>query len=104
MSLYNPNIFPLPVSGLSGDFKLNQVAVGSMAAKSDSNLGAQKEQVVTLPIQLNTDAFLNAAKKALSTQKANYSFNGGVETSAGKLPFTKEGNVSLSDLVSALLP
>jgi LEA14-like dessication related protein len=104
VSLYNPNIFPLPVSGLSGDFKLNQVAVGSMAAKSDSNLGAQKEQVVTLPIQLNTDAFLNAAKKALSTQKANYSFNGGVETSAGKLPFTKEGNVSLSDLVSALLP
>ncbi|MFT5708793.1 MAG: LEA14-like dessication related protein [Oceanospirillaceae bacterium] len=104
VSLYNPNPFPLPISGLNGDFQLNQISVGSMAAKSDKSLGAQKTQTITLPIQLNTAAFMNAAKKALSTQKASYRFNGGVETPAGKLPFSKTGNVSLSDIISALLP
>ncbi|MEH6442867.1 MAG: LEA type 2 family protein [Oceanospirillaceae bacterium] len=104
VSLYNPNVFPLPISGLSGDFKLNKLSVGSMAAKSDTSLAAKKTQTVTLPIQLNTAAFLNAAKTALSTQQANYSFNGGIETSAGKLPFSKTGDVSLSAIISALLP
>lgn len=104
VSLYNPNIYPLPVSALSGDFKLNQVSVGSMKATSDTQLGAQQTQTVTLPVQLNTDALINAAKGALSTQQVNYRFSGGIETSAGKLPVTKAGHLSLTDLMSALLP
>jgi LEA14-like dessication related protein len=104
LSVYNPNVFPLPISGLSGDFKLNQVVIGALAATSDKNLAAQQTQTVTLPIQLNTNAFISGAKSALSTQQAKYSFNGGIETSAGTLPFSKTGNLSLSDIMAALLP
>ena len=104
VSLYNPNIFPLPVSGISGNIKLNGVAIGSMAAKSDKMLAANTTQVVTLPIQLNTNGFVSAAKKAFSTQQAKYSFSGEIDTSAGTLPFSKQGDLSLRDIISALLP
>lgn len=104
VDLYNPNIYPLPVSGLSGDFQLNQVAVGSMAAKSERSLPAKATQSITLPIQLNTKALGDAAKRALTTREAKYSFNGSVETSVGNLPVTKQGEISVSDILSALLP
>lgn len=104
VAIFNPNIFPLPISGLRGDLKLNEVAVGSMAATSTKSLAANTTQVVTLPLQLSTAAFMNAAKTALSTRKASYSFNGGIETSVGTLPFTKKGDLSLTEIVTALLP
>lgn len=104
VSLYNPNFFPLPVSGISGEIKLNQVAIGSMAAKSDKMLAANSTQIVTLPIQLNTSGFVIAAKKAFRTQQAQYSFNGKVDTSAGTLPVSKRGDLSVRDIISALLP
>jgi len=104
VSLYNPNIFPLPVSGLSGDFILNDIAIGSMAAKSDKILAASETQVVTLPIKLNTQGFIDAAKRAFTTQKASYQFNGGIKTTAGTLPFSKQGDLSVKDLMSSLLP
>ena len=52
VSVYNPNIYPLPISGLNGNFKLNQISVGSMAATTDKSLAGQQTQVVTLPVSL----------------------------------------------------
>jgi len=104
VSLYNPNVFPLPISQLNGDFKLNDLSIGSIAATSDETLGAQSTQVVSLPIKLSSSALISSAKSAFSTQKANYNLSGEIETSAGKLPLAKEGSLSVSDVVSALLP
>ena len=102
VDLYNPNLFPLPISGLSGDFQLNQVSVGSVAAKSEGNLAAQATQTVTLPIKLNSDALSSAAQQALGSGQVNYSFNGGVATSAGEVPVSKSGKLSIADLTKAL--
>ena len=104
VSLYNPNIFPLPISGISGDFKLNNIAIGSLSATSDKMLAAQTTQIVTLPIQLNSSGFVTAAKRAFSTQKADYSVNGAIKTSVATIPFSKQGVLAVSDLISALLP
>jgi LEA14-like dessication related protein len=103
VSVYNPNIYPLPISGLSGDFKLNQISVGSMSAKTDSSLAAQKTQTVTLPIKLSTDAFKKAAKAAIMNRETNYSFNGAIDTSIGQVPVSKTGSVSAAALLSALV-
>ena len=103
VSVYNPNIYPLPISGLNGDFKLNKVSVGSMAATSDKSLAGQQTQVVTLPIKLNTDAFKKAAKSAIAARQTNYSFNGAIDTSIGQVPVSKTGSVSVADLLSALI-
>ncbi len=103
VSVYNPNIYPLPISGINGDFKLNQVSIGSLAAKSDKSLAAQQTQVVTLPIKLSTSAFKQAAKNAISTRKTDYSFNGAIDTSVGKVPVSKTGSISVADLLSALV-
>ena len=104
VSVYNPNVFPLPISQLNGDFKLNQLSIGSIAATSDKTLGAQSTQVISLPIKLSSSALISSAKGAFSSQKADYNLSGALVTSAGKLPFSKEGSLSVSDLISALVP
>lgn len=103
VSVYNPNIYPLPISGLNGNFKLNQISVGSMAATTDKSLAGQQTQVVTLPVSLNADAFKKAVKNAISTRQTNYTFKGAIDTSIGQVPVSKTGSVSVADLVSALL-
>ena len=102
VTLYNPNIYPLPISGLSGDIELNQIAIGSMAVNADEMIGAQETQVVTLPIQLDTKAITSAATSIFTTQQANYSFNGSIETAAGTLPISKQGKLSIGDILSVL--
>lgn len=103
LDLYNPNLFPLPVSGLKGDFQLNGVSVGALAAESSASLAAQSTQTVTLPIKLNTNALSAAVKKGLTSGKTAYSFNGGVNTSVGEVPLSKSGELSIGDLTKALL-
>ncbi len=100
VDLYNPNAFSLPLSGMTGDITVNQLTIGSVDAKSDESLAAHSTQKVTLPIMLNSDALMEAAKSVMKQQKAEYSFNGGVKTSVGDIPLSKKGNLSLQDLIS----
>lgn len=104
VDLYNPNPFPLPVSALNGAFKLNQFDVGSIAAETDKSLAAHATQTVTLPIALDTDALVDAAQSVFTKQQANYNFSGGIQTPAGQLPFAKQGELSVTDVIKALLP
>lgn len=103
VALFNPNAFPLPISGLSGGLQLNDLTIGSIDAKSDSSLPAQTVQTVTIPISLDPDAFFKAAKSVLTQRKASYEFNGGVTTSVGTVPLSSSGDFSVQDIISALL-
>ncbi len=103
VQLYNPNPFSLPISELNGDFKLNQLLIGSIAAESQQSLAANATQTVSFPISLDPNALIAAAKNVLSTQKANYNFNGGVTTPVGTLPLSTKGELSVQDMLSALI-
>lgn len=103
VDLYNPNAFTLPISGLSGDIMLNQLAIGSLEAESDQNLAAHSTQTVSVPISLDTNALMDAAKSVLMSRQAQYNFNGGVKTPVGKVPFSKSGELSIQDVLSSLI-
>ena len=103
VDLYNPNPFTLPMSGFSGDFKLNNLSIGSVEASSDQKLVAHGTQTITLPISLDTSALIEAAKSVFTQRQANYHFNGGVDTSVGKIPFSKSGELSVQDIISQLI-
>jgi LEA14-like dessication related protein len=103
LSLYNPNPFPLPISGMAGDISLNNLHIGSLEAQSEQHLAAYGTQTVTLPVSLDPNALLEAAKSVLLQGKANYNFNGNVSTSLGQVPFTKEGELSAKDILSSIM-
>ncbi len=103
VDLFNPNAFPLPLSGLSGAMSLNDHAIGSLSASSDQSLAANATQTVTVPVQLDANAFLEAAKTVLTQRQAKYNFNGGVNTSIGKVPFSTSGDLSIKEIISTLL-
>ena len=104
VSLYNPNPFPLPISAIAGDMTLNSLTIGSLEAKSDQNLTAYGTQDITLPLSLDPDALLDAAQSVLLQGKASYTFNGDVQTSIGRVPFTKEGVLSAKEVMGSMLP
>ncbi len=104
VSLYNPNPFPLPISAIAGDIALNSLTIGSLEAKSDQNLTAYGTQDITLPLSLDPDALLDAAQSVLLQGKASYTFNGDVQTSIGRVPFTKEGELSAKEIMGSMLP
>ena len=104
VSLYNPNPFPLPISAIAGDIALNSLTIGSLEAKSDQNLTAYGTQDITLPLSLDPDALLDAAQSVLLQGKASYTFNGDVQTSIGRVPFTKEGVLSAKEVMGSMLP
>jgi LEA14-like dessication related protein len=103
VDVYNPNAFTLPLSGFSGNFKLNNLTVGTIEAASDQKLAAYETQTISLPIGLDTDALTDAAKSVFTQQQALYSFDGGVNTSIGKVPFSKSGKLSVQEIISGLL-
>jgi len=103
ISLYNPNPFPLPISGMAGDISLNNLHIGSLEARSEQHLAAYDTQTVTLPLSLDPNALLNAAQSVLLQGKANYKFNGNLDTSLGQVPFTKDGELSAKDLLSSIM-
>ncbi len=103
IDLYNPNPFTLPLSGFSGDFKLNDLSIGSVEATSDQKLVAHGTQTLRLPISLDTNALIEAAKSVFTQRQANYNFNGDVDTSVGKIPFSKTGELSVQDIISQLI-
>jgi len=104
VSLYNPNPFPLPITALAGDIALNNLTIGSLEARSEQNLAAYDTQDVTLPLSLHPDSLLNAAQSVLLQGKAKYTFDGEVQTSLGRVPFTKEGELSAKDIMGSVLP
>ncbi len=103
VDIYNPNSFALPISGLSGDMVLNQMTIGSLDAESDQNLAALSTQTVTVPIVLDTNALIEAAGSVLTDRQAIYNFNGGVKTPVGKIPFSKSGELSITEIISSVL-
>jgi hypothetical protein len=84
-----------------GDIVLNQMVIGSIDAETEQSLAAHSTQLVILPIMLNIDDLIKAAKSVLNRRQAEYTFNGGIMTSVGKIPFSKKGNLSIQDLLSA---
>ncbi|MFW5425891.1 MAG: LEA type 2 family protein [Methylophagaceae bacterium] len=103
VDLYNPNPFTLPMSGFSGDFKLNNLSIGSVEASSEQKLVAHGTQTISLPISLDTNALIEAAKSVFTERQANYNFNGGIDTSVGNIPFSKSGELSAQDIISQLI-
>lgn len=103
ISVHNPNPFPLPISKLAGDIQLNNLSVGSLSARSEKTLAAFDTQTVTMPLSLNPDALVNAAQSVLFKGKAEYQFNGTVDTSLGQVPVSQQGELSAQDLLRSLL-
>tara|TARA_R110002111_G_scaffold125940_12_gene190434 strand:- start:33 stop:500 length:468 start_codon:yes stop_codon:yes gene_type:complete len=103
ISLYNPNPFPLPISGMAGDIELNNMHIGSLEARSDKQLAAYDTQTITLPLSLNPDALFNAAQSVLLKGKADYNFTGQLNTSLGQVPFNKTGELSAKDILSSMM-
>ena len=85
------------------DISLNNLHIGSLEAQSEQHLAAYGTQTVTLPVSLDPNALLEAAKSVLLQGKANYNFNGNVGTSLGQVPFTKEGELSAKDILSSIM-
>ena len=104
VELYNPNPFPLPVSGFAGDITLNQIDIGCVAAKSDHTLAALSSQSLNVPLSLDPNSLLNAAQSVLLRGEAQYELDGHVDSSIGKVPFSKQGQLSSQDILSALMP
>lgn len=100
VALYNPNAFSLPISEIKGDIVLHKLNIGSIDVESDQSLAAHATQIVSLPIMLHTDALVKAANIVMSLRQAQYTFNGGVMTSVGYIPFSKKGELSMQDLIS----
>jgi LEA14-like dessication related protein len=103
VALHNPNSFSLPISGLNGDIVLNQLTIGSIDAETDKSIAAHTTQIVSLPISLDADTLIKAAKSVLSKRQAQYTFNGDILTSVGQIPFSKKGDLSMKDLIAMLL-
>jgi len=104
VDLYNPNPFPLPISGFSGDISLNELAIGSVAAKSEKTLSALSTQSLNVPLSLDPNSLINAAQSVLLRGEAQYQFDGHVDSSIGQVPFSKQGQLSAQDIMSALMP
>ena len=104
VGLFNPNAFSLPIDGFGGAVKLNGFDVGKFAAKTNAHLPAKKIQTITLPITLDAEVFGRAARSVLSQGKALYSFKGDVDTSVGKVSFSKDGELSVQDIIKTLMP
>ncbi len=104
VELYNPNPFPLPITGFSGDISLNQLDIGSVAAESEQTLSAFSTQSLNVPLSLDPNSLLNAAQSVLLRGEAQYQFNGKVDSAIGQVPFSKQGQLSTKDILSALMP
>ncbi len=103
VDLFNPNPFTLPLSGLSGNMILNELVIGSLEVSSDKSLAANTTQTITVPVQLDQNALIEAAKSVFTKRQANYNFSGGLKTSVGKIPFSKSGELSVQEIISSLL-
>ncbi len=103
VDIYNPNSFTLPISGLSGYMVLNQKTIGSLDAESNQSLAALSTQTFSVPIKLDTNALIEAAGSVLTNRQAIYNFNGGVKTPVGKIPFSKSGELSVTEIISTIL-
>lgn len=77
--------------------------IGSVDAENDQSLLAHTTQLVAVPISLDTHRLVNAVKTVLIQGQAHYSFDGHVKTSMAQIPFSKEGELSVEDLISAFL-
>ena len=102
VALHNPNAFSLPISGLMGDMSLNDMAIGYVDVESDKSLAAHATQIVTVPIMLNPSMLVDAVKGVLSSRQAKYHFKGDIKTSVGNIPFSKQGDLSVQDLIFTL--
>lgn len=102
VALYNPNAYSLPMTGLVGDISLNGVAIGHVDVQSDEGLPAQITKTVDVPISLDSEKLTGAVKKVLSLRQAKYQFNGDVITSVADIPFSKEGDLPMKDIIRAL--
>jgi len=98
--LYNPNSFSVPITKMMGDIVLNEIAIGNIDIESDIALESHATQKVSVPIMLNSKALIKAAKKVFKLRQAQYTFNGGVMTSAGELKFSTKGDLSMKELIS----
>lgn len=103
IDLYNPNAFSLPISGLSGDFKLNNLTIGTVNASSEQTLAAYTTQTIKLPIHFDANALLDATKSVLTQRQALYRFNGNIATSIGSVPISQAGELSVQEIISGLL-
>lgn len=103
VALHNPNSFLLPVSGMNGSIVLNQLVIGNIEAETEQSIPANTTQSVTIPISLNPDILIKAAKSVLSHKKAQYSLKGDLDTSVGQIPFNKTGKLSMKDIIAILL-
>ena len=88
---------------MSGDISLNEQHIGSLEQQSEQSLATYGTQSVTLPVSLDLNALLTAAKSVLFKCKANYNFDGNVGSSLGQVPFTKEGELSAKDILSSIM-
>jgi len=52
---------------------------------------------------LNSKALVKAVKNIFKLRQAQYTFNGGVMTSAGELKFSTKGDLSMKELISTFL-
>jgi len=102
VDLHNPNPYAIPVTGLSGSIELNSIYIGKLQASSDKNLAPNATQTITVPLTLDYDAFVKAAKSVMFTMDAHYKLTGHFQTSIAQVPIVKEGELSAKDIISAL--
>lgn len=103
VALFNPNDFSLPISGLAGNMSVNQMTVGHIEMNNSQNLAAQSTQTVAVPVKLDARQLVDAVKAIVKLRQAHFIFNGGVDTTVGEIPFSKEGKLSFDDIVSLLI-
>ena len=92
----NPNSFSVPLSAAQYKLALGGVQVVDDQAKPEASIPAKGSLPVTLPVRLNFQQLLSA-EQAIARSGGNipFDFDGGLDFSAGKLPFGQTVHVPL---------
>lgn len=102
VTLYNPNLFKIPVREMTSEIFLNEHHVASLDAESNKSLAANAEAVFSVPLTVEPEAFDDAIRLVLMTGTAHYQFVAYLMSPVGEIPFTREGQLSTQDIMTLL--
>jgi hypothetical protein len=96
VDVHNPNSFDIPVDAADYKLSLSGIQVIDDQAKPTGSVPAKADLLVTVPVHLRFDQLLQAEKEiAKSGGNVPFDFDGALEFSLGKIPFSKSIKIPL---------
>ncbi len=104
LEVNNPNDYPLFVSYVAYSAIIGQETVAGGEHREDIRLGASGLTVVKVPLSIQPEFFVNAARDALLGRSVSYEFNGSVGlrtpvVGVVRIPFSKTGGFDPAEIL-----